>query len=68
MLGIKTNIYFCYGHYIMSVTYSTDQKSISIRCKMELSYRAFPRDLIPERRLINIHAYNLVMSSIFVSI
>ena len=23
-------------------------------------YRAFPRDLLPERRLINVHAYNFV--------
>ena len=28
--------------------------------------RAFPRDFIPERRLINIHTYNLFMSSIFI--
>ena len=26
--------------------------------------RAFPRDLIPKRRLINMHAYNVFMSSV----
>ena len=29
--------------------------------------RDFPRDLIMERRLMNIHAYNLFMSSIFIT-
>ena len=29
--------------------------------------RALPRDLIPERKLMNVHAYNLFMSSIFVT-
>ena len=57
-------LYIIYQEHVYGAQFSELQY---VRNLVSVLFRALPRDLIAARWLINMHAYNLFMSSIFIT-